>query len=151
MVGLLFVIILPTNLYLWTWRFLDLSRHDAPYYLYVDEIKAMDWLSDQKQPDAVVLSSLTIGQYIPAMSGTHAYLAHWAQTLDFYTKSKNVDTFYSAKTTDQQRNEILTQGKVDYVFLGPSEKEMGMTSGSMMDSLQLVYSNNLVTIYQVER
>jgi hypothetical protein len=150
-VGVLFILILPTNLYLWSWRFLDLSRHAAPYYLYQDEIKALEWLSDQKQPDAVVLSSLTIGQYVPALSGTHAYLAHWAQTLDFYTKSKNVDTFFSVTATGQQRRDILSQGRVDYVFFGPAEKELGANPEASVSSLRLVYSNNLVTVYQVER
>jgi uncharacterized membrane protein len=147
----LLILILPTNIYLWVWRFLDLSRHSAPYYLYQDEIRAMDWLSDQKQPDAVVLSSLTIGQYIPAVSGTHAYLAHWAETLDFFAKSEMVDTYFSKSATDEQRREILSQGNVDYVYVGPVEKELGAASLSHQTSLQMVYSNDLVTIYKVER
>jgi hypothetical protein len=147
----LFLLILPTNIYLWAWRFVDLSRHDAPYYLTQDEIEALHWISDQNQPDAVVLSSLTIGQYIPALSGTHAYLAHWAETLDFYTKSKNVETYFSKSETDPQKHEILSQGKVDYVYLGPEEKLLGASPEAVPAFLKMVYSNNQVTIYQVER
>jgi hypothetical protein len=51
----------------------------------------------------VVLSSLTIGQYIPAYTGAHAFLAHWAQTLDFFGKSRMVDEFFAAGTDNQRR------------------------------------------------
>ena len=73
---------LPTNLYLWAWRFTDLGRHDYPYYLYEDEIQALGWLRENAEPDDTALSSLALGQYIPAISGSKAFLAHWAQTVD---------------------------------------------------------------------
>ncbi|MFN3332221.1 MAG: hypothetical protein ACK47M_06905, partial [Caldilinea sp.] len=53
-----------TNIYLFGWRFYDLSRHDYPYYLYQDEIAALRWLEANAGSDAVVLSALEVGQYV---------------------------------------------------------------------------------------
>ena len=38
------LLVIPTNLYLWSWRFVDLRRHEYPYYLHNEELAAMRWL-----------------------------------------------------------------------------------------------------------
>ncbi len=144
------VLIIPTNLYLWSWRFLDLSRHTYPYYLYKDELDAMGWLEKNAQPEDVVFSSLTTGQYIPAMTGTHAYLAHWAQTLDFFTKTQNVDNFLQGNLDRTEQLRLLTEGSVDYIFWGPAEKAYDETWTPDLSILKPAYQNGLVTIYRVD-
>ena len=145
------VLILPTNLYLLAWRFIDLSRHDYPYYLSNNEIAALHWLDQNAGPNDVVMASVTVGQYVPAMTGAHAYLAHWAQTLDFFAKSATVNTFYQAQTSASQREEIIKQGNVDYVFDGPAEIASGSASLSEIPGLQAVFSTNSVVVYAVKR
>ena len=62
-------------------------------------MQALDWLRVNSQPEDAVLSSLDIGQYIPALSNNHAFLAHWANTVQFYDKQKRVEEFYTPATT----------------------------------------------------
>jgi hypothetical protein len=145
----LILIILPTNLYLWTWRFTELRRHDYPYYLYQDEISALTWLENHGRPDDVVLSSLTIGQYIPALTGLHAFLAHWAQTVDFYGKSTMVEEFFSPSTSDASRQQILQQYHVSYIFYGPAEQVLGEYSPDRSSYLTPVFSTLRVRVYAV--
>lgn len=143
------VVILPTNLYLWLWRFVDLGRHDYPYYLYNDEIAALAWLEANAEPDDVVLSSLTIGHYIPGLTGTHAFLAHWAQTLDFYGKSAMVEEFFAEGTDDACRQQILQQYNVDYIFYGPAEQALGSYSPDSSSFLTLAFSAPRANVYAV--
>jgi hypothetical protein len=85
----LFVLaVVPVNIYLLAWRFVDLARVDHPYFLSRDEVAALQWLDTNTQPRDIVLSSLTLGQYVPSTTGNSAFLAHWAETLDFYTKQR---------------------------------------------------------------
>jgi hypothetical protein len=144
------LIVLPTNLYLFAWRFYELSRHDYPYYLYKDEIAAMQWLDDNAAPDDVVFSTLQTGQYIPAMTGTHAYLAHWAQTVAFYEKSEQVNRFFDPATLSDAQAQILAEGRAEWVFYGPAERELGEVDLSKVDGLVLRYSGPLVSIFQVK-
>lgn len=146
----LIIAILPTNLYLFTWRFVELARHDYPYYLQQDETSALQWLEANGQPDEVVLSSLTIGQYIPALTGTHAFLAHWAQTLDFYGKSAMVDEFFAKATPDARRQQILEQYHVDYIFYGPAERALGEYNLSQSPLFVQVFSSPSTSIYRVK-
>jgi hypothetical protein len=148
---LMLLLVVPTNIYLWSWRFFDLSRHDYPFYLHDDEIQALLWLENNTVGDDVVISSLTIGQYIPAWTGARAYLAHWAQTLDFYSKRENVELIFDESTSPAVRDTILTEGSVDYLFFGPAERELGVYSPREADFLIEIYSQGEVTIYRVDQ
>ena len=143
-------LILPTNIYLLAWRFFDLSRHDYPFYLTRDDVAALSWLESNAQPDDVVLSSLTIGQYVPAWTGANAFLAHWAETLDFFGKSKDVVRYYAAGTPDADRLTLLRQNGVDFVFSGEPERELGSYDPASSSALQLVYQNSSVRIFSVQ-
>lgn len=146
----LLVLILPTNLYLFAWRFFDLSRHDYPFYLYQDEIAAMAWLEDHAQPDDVALSSLTTGQYLPTLSGLHAFLAHWAQTVDYYGKEAMVNEFFAKEIDNQRRQEIIQQYSVDYIFYGPAERALGNYPLETVPFLRPVFNSSQVQIYAVQ-
>lgn len=146
----LVVLILPTNLYLFAWRFFDLSRHEYPFYLYQDEMAAMSWLEDHAQPDDVALSSLTTGQYIPALTGLHAFLAHWAQTVDYYGKEAMVNEFFAKEIDNQRRQEIIQQYSVDYIFYGPAERALGNYPLETVPFLRPVFNSSKVQIYAVQ-
>jgi hypothetical protein len=144
------IAVLPTNLYLWAWRFIDLRRHDYPYYLYRDEIAALEWLRENTAPEDIVLSSLTVGQYVPALSGNTAYLAHWAQTVDFYEKEQRVAAFFDAATPDAERAETIAAFGVDHVFHGPAERALGAFDPAAAPWLALTYSSPKVNVYSIQ-
>jgi hypothetical protein len=145
----LIAVILPTNVYLFAWRFIDLARYDYPFFLYEDEFAAFDWLEEHAASDDVVLSSLTVGQYVPMYTGTHAFLAHWAQTIDFYTKSEIVDEFFSAESDDAWRSEIVDEYSVDYVIRGPAEAALGSYDPAGSALLEPVFESGQVQVYTV--
>lgn len=146
---LLLIAVLPTNLYLWSWRFVELGRHDYPYYLYRDEVEALNWLDQHADPADVVLSSITIGQYVPALSGNAAFLAHWAQTVDFYDKRERVERFFDAAVSDDERVDTLQTFDVSYVFYGPAERALGGYDPGRSPLFTEVFSSPRVKLYAV--
>jgi hypothetical protein len=114
-----------TNLYLLSWRVLDLSRHRYPFYLHNDDVSAMTWLERNTPPDEVVLSSFMIGHYLPGLTGDRSFLGNAVMTMDFYRKREMVKTFFNSRTTDKQRLAILHGHNVRYVFFGPAERVLG--------------------------
>ena len=149
--GILFVLaVLPVNVYLYLWRFVDLARHDYPYYLHHDEIAAMRWLEANSQPSDVVLSSLTIGQYLPSVSGNTAFLAHWAQTLDFYRKMDMVASFFDPASSEQDRLNLIQRFGVSYIFHGHQEEALGGYDPSQSPYLRKVYSSARASLYRVQ-
>jgi uncharacterized membrane protein len=149
LVGLFLLAIVPTNLYLFAWRFIDLSRHDYPYYLHRDEVAALNWIDQQTGGDEVVLSSEVVGQYVPAWAGTHVFLGHWAQTVDYYEKVDAVENFYSNNGNEEMRSRVIEDYGIDYVFYGPAERQIGGYSPAGLAELERVYQTESVEIYKV--
>jgi len=145
----LLIVVIPTNLYLLGWRFVELRRHEYSYFMYKDEVAAMQWLSSNANGNDVVLASLTTGQYIPALTGAHTFLAHWAQTVDYYGKTAMVDEFFAEGTEDTRRQEILKRYNVNYVLYGPAEQALGPYRPDQSDFLVEVFSSPKVKVYEV--
>lgn len=139
---------LPVNIYLVSWRFLDLGRHQAPYYLHRDEVAAIAWLD--RQPGAgVVLSDETLGQYVPALAGKRAVLAHWAQTVDYYAKRDQVARFFDPGAAPAERAATLARYQVAYVLLGEPERRAGAASALDRAGLQRVFDAPGAVVYRV--
>ena len=148
-VGILLVLmVLPVNVYLYTWRFVDLGRHDYPYYLLDDEVAALRWLERNAQPSDVVLSSLTIGQYVPSISGNRAFLAHWAQTLNFYQRQDDVVRFYDGRSSDDVRLSVMSRYGVRYVFQSEPERALGSYSPEQSPFLTAAFSSSTTSVFR---
>jgi hypothetical protein len=147
--ALLVLATLPVNLYLVSWRVVELGRHDYPYYLHRDEVAALAWLAENSRPEEVVLSSLTIGQYLPGVAGNSAFLAHWAQTLDFFEKRRLVGEFFAAQTPEATRLETLRRYGVRYVFYAQPEREIGRFDPASSPHLRPAFISPSASVYRV--
>jgi hypothetical protein len=146
----LLLAVIPTNLYIFAWRFYDLRRAEAPFFMSTDEMAAYDYLEGEVERDNVVLSSLTVGQFVPALTGARSYLGHWAQTLDFFGKDANVKTFFNEASSDEEREAILQAHDVDYVIYGEHERALGSFDPSDAPYLSEVFSSGDVKVFQVQ-
>jgi hypothetical protein len=136
-----------TNIYLLGWRFLDLSRHDYPFYLYRDEVAALRWLEANSTSEDVVLGALAVGQYVPAETDAHAFLAHWAQTVDYYGKEIAVARFFDVATPDSERLQIVADFDVDYIVQGPTEQAPGAFRLDDSPHFRQLFSSGEVGVY----
>jgi hypothetical protein len=146
--ALLLLAVIPTNVYLLAWRFVDLGRHQHPYYLHRDEVAALRWLEENTSPDDVVLSGLDVGQYIPGVSGNRAFLAHWTMTVNFYDKRERAAAFFNPSTPDEERRDTLCRFGVRYVFYGTEEREAGGLPE--LPYLRAVFQAPQATVYRVD-
>lgn len=154
----LVIAVVPTNLYMLAWRFLDMRQAwqnyearpaDNRYFIKTSEYDALQFLSGQVGNEDVVLASLDIGQFVPALTGSRAFLAHWAQTLDFYGKRDMVASFFNSATDDAERERILRDYKVTYVVFSPEERRLGEYDPTRASFLTEVYNEQDVSIYKV--
>lgn len=118
---LLVLAVLPTNIYLLTWRILDLNRNEYPYYLRRSDVSALEWLQQHASATDVVLSSLEVGHFVAGSTGAHAFLAHGANTLNFFEKRTLVARFYGDGMSDTERSRLLERHGVTFVIQGPAE------------------------------
>ncbi len=148
LVVILLLAILPTNIYLLLWRIKDMSNVQHQYYLYKDELSAINWLDANTTQEDVVFSGLTVGQYVPGLAGNKVYLGHWAQTVDFFTKQANVKKFFQPDISAEDRRSVLEQYNVKYVIYGREEKSLGSVDPDQLPYLTIVFETQNTKIYR---
>jgi hypothetical protein len=149
-VPLLFLLaVLPTNLYLFAWRLVDLNRHTYPYYLHTSELAAFQWIEDNGRADDVVLSSFDIGHYLPGFTGSRAFLANAVMTMDFFYKHDAVSAFYGDRMSDDERLQLLQRYNVRYIFHGPAERRLGNYDPEQSSLFTQVFSSAETSVYEV--
>jgi len=146
----LILAVLPTDLYLLAWRFIDLGRYRHPYFIHRDEDAALEWLADHANADQVVFCARAVGQYVPSRTEARPFLGHWAMTKDLYEKRDMVASFFEATTTDSERKAILSEFSVDYVLWGTAERELGEFDPSSVPYLSSCFTAPEATIYCVQ-
>ena len=139
-----------TNVYIFFWRFYDLSRYSQPYFLSQDEVAALRWLGTHTTGQDVVLGVLEINQHVPVWSDARAYVAHWAGTLDFFTKQKNAERAVNPATPQEERRRLLNEFTVTYVIVREQDSPRLAFAASASSDLAPVYENATVTIYRVQ-
>jgi hypothetical protein len=143
------LVALPTTLYLFSWRLVDLNRTEAPYYLQKDELAALNWLENPPEGPGVVLASETLGQYVAPFSGQRPFLAHWAMTLDYYKKRDLTAEVLNPNTSPERRAAILSQYHIRYLLYGSAEKQH--TPELAGPGLHKVFSSPQADIYIFEQ
>lgn len=116
-----------------------------------DEWEVVQWLHANGEPDATLLGAYQTGNYAAAYTGLRVVVGHWAETGNFAQKEAEVAQFFSAAATDMQRQALLQQYDVAYVWHGPREQELGSFDPQNAPYLHPVYHNDTITIYAVSR
>jgi len=156
-VGLL-ALIIPTNLYLLAWRFLDMRNAwqesgtrtaEIRYFIPTSEYDALKFLETQVQGDDVVLASLDLGQFVPALTGARTFIGHWAQTLDFYGKRDLVSAFFNSALSDEDRQKIIDTYNVTYVIYSSQEAKLGDYDPASASYLDAVFDAGGVKVFKV--
>ena len=150
LISLFVLATLPTSAYLLGWRVLELQRHAAPFYLSQDAMEALGWLDERSGERAVVLSGLTFGQYVPALTGHRALLAHWAQTAHFYERRDDVRLFFDSATDAAARQAVVSRHAVRYVVQGEEERALGTFDPASDPRLRQVFAAGQVRIFEVQ-
>ncbi len=116
-----------------------------------DFMAAIYFLKDATDVSTVILSETTAGNYIPVHSGNRVFVGH-DNTVDFEKKQMFVrDFFGTAMTADQARLWLLTNN-LHIIFFGPQEREDagGIDVTKVYPFLEIMYQNDLVTVYRVK-
>jgi len=103
-----------------TWGDNNLSRGLPPYYMPLDDLRAMDWLRDHTARGSVVLASPLSGAYIPGISGNRVVAGHFADTLSYGDKLGEMAGFYRARDV-AARAGFLRRYRVRYLLYGTME------------------------------
>ncbi len=118
-----------------------------PFYISHEARDAMVWLRQVPQGSSIV-SSLHSGSLIPVFSLQQVFLGHAHETAQFKKKRLATELFFR-ESDAAGREMFLRQNDIDYLFFGPTEKNMANFDPNQEPFLQKVYENDSVVIYKV--
>ena len=113
-----------------------------------DEYGALDWIEISTDIDDRILSSPEMGTYIPALTGRRVVYGHPFETVNAKEAEESVIWFYTQATTQIEREAYLERNKIDYIFYGPRENEIGELNLNAV--FTLVFQSEFVSIYSVK-
>lgn len=116
-------------------------------------IEGLIWLQVFTPRDAIVLSGMTTGNYIPVYAGNTAYVGH-ANTVKLEEKLMAAGNFYRRQLSPQEEMAWIKSQNISYVFYGFEEREINGGAPdlrSLYPVLDQVYESANVRIYRVPR
>lgn len=123
-----------------------------PMYLDPTVARAMEWLSGNTSRDDVIVSSSLMGSYIPTYCPAKVWIGHWAETLHFQDRLRDLDAVFSA-THPQELLSQLHNRHLTMVFYSQWESAVAGPNGRWLQAadqaLQKVYDQDGVRIYRV--
>jgi hypothetical protein len=120
----------------------------AEAYVNEDAWQAMQWLSAHHQADDRALSAPAAGQLLPAWAGVPVYVGHYSETLDYFTKLRNVGAILATDQPDRAVQTFFAVNRLTLLYWGPDEAATGFQP-DVHAYLHPVYRHGAVAIYRV--
>ncbi|MGH2522532.1 MAG: hypothetical protein ACRDH2_08510, partial [Anaerolineales bacterium] len=150
LVPAVFALTLPTSVILLLGGFRAASAPTEPIFLPADQRAVFDWLSKNAHPGQVALSAFETGNALPAYTPLIAYIGHGPETVFLAEKRPRVAAFYRSSTTDNERRQLLADGRIAFVLFGPPEHALGDFDPATAGYLYRQFSADEYAVYQVE-
>jgi len=144
-----FFLLVPTTLFILAVPMLGAMKGEWPLFMTAGESLAFEWLRESAPRDSIVLASPQVGLMVPAWAGQRVVYGHPLETIDAASRQAEVERFFAGKIDP---NEFLGRYGIRYIFVGPKETALGGFDATRLSpewSLEVVYSNQEVTIYRV--
>jgi hypothetical protein len=122
---------------------------ELPAFRPIEEISAFGEFRAQSQNGVLILTSFQTGNALPAWSPSSVLIGHGPESVGLPDLSSRVYSFYGTVSSDEERINLIQEFGVDYVFLGPAERELGKWRAEDMHELDLIIKNGSYSIYRV--
>lgn len=134
---------LPTALLIWLGATFSALHPSRPLFNPHPELAAMDRLNRLAPPDAVVLSSKDVSNYLTVRTDLHTYIGHGPETMNFKQKEQTVKRFFAGELDSLSVENLLKH--VDYILAS-----LDIETRTWAEDLNILFSQDSVTVYEVK-
>jgi len=147
---LITIFVLPSTLILLIGGIMTSLRPSQPIFRPNAEIVSFEFLSGIVQMDDVILTSYETGNVLPAYAPVKVLIGHGPESADLPGFTKIVEAFYDDDTVDIQRQAIIEQYDIKYIFWGSHEQALGDWNPSQALWLSQIFHLDGYIIFAVE-
>ena len=146
---LLFLVFVPSTLFALATEIMVFSQARQLSYIDVAVAQGFDWLKHYSPRGAVVFSSSSVGNILPAYAVRTSYVGHAVETPYFVERRIEPAWFFDHNRSPEVEQRFLTERNISYLFFGPDEQALGSFDPASKPYLQQVFDSSGVKIYQV--
>jgi hypothetical protein len=147
-----------TSLFLVLGGLVVASRPTPPVFHAADQVAVFRWIA--AHVDATIrggqsdgaqsgLGAYETGNLIPVYTPLRAYLGLSTETVSYREKRYRVERFFRLETSDAERRDLLAEGDVRYVFVGPPERALGSFDPAAAPFLARRFESGAYAVYEV--
>jgi len=140
-----------TNLVLLFATFQAVQQRDNKIFLYREESKAYEWISEYLPEDAVILAAPESGSFIPAWTGLRVVYGHPFESIEAEKRKQLVERFYQGKLSPLEQKDFLKENSVTAILWGMRERIIAVPEFERFieQTYPIGYRSEQITIYLV--
>jgi hypothetical protein len=126
------------------------SSPNKPLFRPTAETEAMEALNRQAPKNAIVLAAYDTSSVLPTRAAVRVLIGHGPESLGLEQIQPRVEAFFATEMSDREREALLSEFGVSFIFFGPNERTLGGWKPEQAEFLRVVYQEGAYTIYHVE-
>lgn len=120
-------------------------------YLSIFEKDALDYLKKTPNDSGPILSSASIGSFIPRLTGKRSFYGHFFVDRGTYEEHPTVLKFLNAGLSESEAKDFILKNNIAYIYYGVRERLSGGMSWDYLNFLQPIFQEGDVVIFNVKK
>ena len=122
----------------------------APAFIPADQAHAFERLGERAEVGEVALASFSTSNALPAWAPMRVVAGHGPESANLAEVLPRVNAFYAAETSELERQALLDEFEVGYVFWGAEERALGSWLPANSDLVRGLFSSGEFEAFAVE-
>ncbi len=119
-----------------------------PMFREIGEVQVFEYLGANSDPWGVVMTSYATGNALPAWAPSRVVIGHGPESSGLEQLQTSVQRFYDASTPDSERQRLVAELNISYVFHGPHERLLGGWEPSRSSQMKEIYRQGPYAVYE---
>ncbi len=146
----LFVVLFPMTVFLLLGGVLVAARPAEPLFRPAAEVAFFEQVRAIVEEDALILTAYETGNALPVWVPARVLIGHGPESIGLEELRPRVVAFYTASTPDAERQALLAEFEIEYVYFGLHEGTLGDWQPDQSDYLILVLREAGYALYRVQ-
>ncbi len=147
-VVLLFVLVIPTNIIILASGIQAAAKTDQKIYHEGDIYSGLNWISENTDPDVLILANEEVGLLIPSITGRRVMYGHPFETVNAEKEREYLRELIFNIQEDQFYETAITEREIEVIFLA-GEVSDSLERWIMANKFVADYENDLVRIFLI--
>ncbi len=137
----------PSTFILLAGSLIAVTQPGEPIYRDAAEVRVFEHLAAISNPWSVVMTSYVTGNALPAWAPMRVVIGHGPESSGLEQMQSSVQQFYNSSTRDDERQSLVEDLTVDYIFHGPQEQMLGSWEPGESSQVEEIYRQEPYAVY----